>query len=382
MIEEVECIVVGAGVIGLAIARRLAMDGREVLVLESADGIGSETSSRNSEVIHAGLYYPRDQIKTRFCVAGRKALYAYCEERGIAHRRIGKLIVATNEGEIAYLRRIEDQAKANGVEDLYRVEAGEARRLEPEVNCVAALMSPSTGIIDSHALMLSLQGDATAHGASFSFRTPALGAIATESGFVVDAGGKEAYRLACRILVNAAGLSAQGFAAAVEGLPKQTIPRLYPAKGNYFTMSGRSPFGRLIYPVPVPGGLGIHVTLDLAGQARFGPDVEWVDSLDYNVDPARAARFYSDIRRYYPGLADGALLPGYSGIRPKLSGPGMPAADFSIQGAADHGLAGLINLYGIESPGLTACLAIADHVGTLVSTETVGGRKPARVTTN
>ncbi len=380
MIEEVECIVVGAGVVGLAIARRLAMDGREVLVLESADGIGTETSSRNSEVIHGGLYYPRDQLKTQFCVAGRKALYAYCEERAIAHRRIGKLIVATNEGEIAFLRRIEDQAKANGVEDIRRVETDEARRLEPEVNCVAALMSPSTGIIDSHALVLSLQGDATAHGANFSFRTPALGAIATESGFVVDAGGKEAYRLACQILVNAAGLSAQSFAASVEGLPKQTIPRLYPAKGNYFTMSGRSPFGHLIYPVPVPGSLGIHVTLDLAGQVRFGPDVEWVESIDYKVDPACVARFYSDIRRYYRGLADGALIPGYSGIRPKLAGPGMPAADFSIQGAAGHGLAGLINLYGIESPGLTACLAIADHVGTLVSTET-GGRRRRGVTT-
>ncbi len=365
--EQVECLVVGAGVVGLAIARRLARDGHEVVVLEAAGGIGTGISSRNSEVIHAGMYYPTGNLRARFCVAGRAALYAYCADHGIPHRRTGKLIVATDPSQEAKLAAIEHQGQINGVTDLARLTAAEVRALESEVSCVSALLSPSTGIIDSHALMLALKGDAEDRGAAFAFKSPMVGGEAGPC-LEVAVGGDEPMRLGCRILINAAGLGAQAVASTLTGLPAATIPRQVLAKGSYFALSGRAPpFRRLVYPIPPEGGLGIHVTLDLAGHVRFGPDVEWTDGIDYDVDPARAQDFYGVIRRYWPTLPDGALVPAYAGVRPKLSGRGEPAVDFVIQGPADHGIAGLVNLFGIESPGLTACLAIADHVGDMVS---------------
>lgn len=365
--DRVDCIVVGAGVVGLAVARQLALSGREVVILEAADAIGTGTSSRNSEVIHAGIYYPTGSLKARLCVAGRDALYAYCRERGIEHRRLGKLIVATDEEQRGKLAAIRAQAAANGVDDLYEITGGEARALEPELRCVAALVSPSTGIIDSHGLMLALQGEAEDHGAVLAVLSPVTGGRVTDDGIVVEVGGADPTRLACRTLVNAAGLSAQAVAAAIDGVPPASIPPQRLAKGNYYALAqGRSPFARLVYPVPEDGGLGVHLTLDLAGQARFGPDVEWVDRIDHSVDPRRADAFYASIRRYWPGLSDGALVPAYCGIRPKLSGPGEPAADFVIQGPETHGVPGLVQLYGIESPGLTACLAIADRVAALL----------------
>lgn len=361
--EQVECVVIGAGVVGLAVARRLAGAGREVVVLEAAAGIGTGTSSRNSEVIHGGMYYPTGSLRGRLCVAGRRALYDYCASRGVAHRRLGKLIVATESSQSARLDAIARQGAINGVEDLRRLTPAEARDLEPEVECVAALLSPSTGIVDSHALMLALRGEAEDAGAAFAFNSPALGGTVGSDGFEIRVGGAEPMSLACRMLVNCAGLGAQALAAGLQGLPAATIPRRVLAKGSYFGLSGvKPPFRRLVYPIPPEGGLGVHVTLDLAGQVRFGPDVEWTDDIDYTVDPARADGFYRVIRRYWPGLPDGALVPAYSGVRPKLTGPGEPAADFLIQGPKDHGVPGLVALYGIESPGLTSCLALADEV--------------------
>lgn len=361
--EQVDCVVVGAGVVGLATARALALAGREVLVLEAAEGIGTETSSRNSEVIHAGIYYPKGSLMARACVAGRQMLYAYCGERGIPHRNCGKLIVATNEAEAGQLAAIRARAAANGVEDLREITAAEAREMEPAVACVAALHSPSTGIVDSHAFMLSLQGDAENAGAAFVFHAPVLsGRLLPEGGAELSIGGAEPMELRCALLVNAAGLHAPALARQLAGLPEALVPPAFYAKGNYFVLSGRSPFTRLIYPVPVPGGLGTHLTLDLGGQAKFGPDVEWVDRIDYSVDPARGAAFYAAIRRYWPDLPDGALQPGYCGIRPKIVGPGQPGQDFVIQGPREHGQPGLVNLFGIESPGLTASLALGEAV--------------------
>jgi L-2-hydroxyglutarate oxidase LhgO len=365
--ERVECVVVGAGVIGLAVARRLARAGCDVVVTEAAAGIGTGISSRNSEVIHGGMYYPSDSLRARLCVTGGRALYAYCAGRGIPHRRLGKLIVATDPAQEAGLAAIQRQGRINGVTDLVRLGTDEVRVLEPEVKCVAALFSPATGIVDSHALMLALRGDAESHGAVLAFNSPVLGGRVSDHGLSVTVGGTDPITLGCRMLVNAAGLSAQTVAAGFDGVPAATIPRQVLAKGSYFALTGgAAPFGRLVYPIPPEGGLGIHVTLDLGGQVRFGPDVEWTDHLDYRVDPRRAGSFYGAIRRYWPGLPDGALSPAYAGIRPKLSGPGQPAADFVIQGPADHGVPGLVNLYGIESPGLTASLAIADHVAELL----------------
>ena len=361
MAECVDCVVVGAGVVGLAVARALARAGREVWVLEAASAIGTQTSSRNSEVIHAGMYYPTGSLKARLCVQGRSLLYAYCAERGIAHRRTGKLIVATTQAQLQALQGIAAQAQANGVDDLQWLSAAQARALEPQLHCVAALHSPSTGIIDSHGLMLALQADLErAHGLVV-LNSPL--ARAKYDGVAIKLIAHDGTELIARQVVNAAGLHACDWATKLVGLERRHVPVPYWAKGNYFALAGRSPFARLVYPVPDPGGLGVHLTLDLGGQARFGPDVQWVDSPDDTaVDPRRGEAFYAEIRKYWPALPDGALAPAYAGIRPKISGPGAPARDFCIQGPRQHGVPGLVNLFGIESPGLTSCLAIAEMV--------------------
>ena len=360
--ESVDVVVAGAGVVGIAVARALAMAGRDVIVLDAAEAIGTETSSRNSEVIHAGIYYPKDSLMARLCVDGRRALYAYCDERGVAYRKCGKLIVATSPEEDTMLAGIQARAEANGVEGMRVLNAAEAQALEPNLVCTSALLSPETGILDSHAYMLALQGDAEAHGATFVFNSPLLRGRAVPNGVEIEVGGAEPTTLRCRTLVNSAGLHATRLASTIVGMPGQLVPRQYYARGCYFTLAGRSPFSRLIYPVPVQGGLGVHLTIDLGDQARFGPDVEWIDRLDYTVDPRRADGFYAAVRRYWPQLKDGALQPGYAGIRPKLSAQGAPAQDFVVQTEAAHGVAGLINLFGIESPGLTSAVALADLV--------------------
>jgi len=367
-VEEVECVIAGAGVVGLAVARALALAGHEVIVLEAAEGIGTETSSRNSEVIHAGIYYPAGSLMARFCVAGKRALYAYCREYGVPHRNCGKLIAATNAEEDGKLAGIRSRAAANGVDDMRILSAAEATALEPNLHCTSALLSPSTGIIDSHGFMLALQGDAENAGAVIVFHSPVLGGRVTGEGIELEVGGAEPMRLRCRNLVNSAGLHAPALARQVAGMPVERVPTAYYAKGNYFTLSGRSPFSRLIYPVPVPGGLGVHLTIDLGGQARFGPDVEWIETIDYAVDPARADRFYAAVRRYWPDLKDGSLQPGYAGIRPKIVPPGQASQDFVVQGPQAHGVRGLINLFGIESPGLTASLALAEYVVEVMAT--------------
>jgi len=373
MTDTLDTLVIGAGVVGLAVARRLAVAGREVVVAEAGDAIGGETSSRNSEVIHAGLYYPPGSLKARLCVAGRRALYRFLAEHGVAHAAVGKLVVATAPDELPALRRIRATAEANGVEGLAMLDGAAARRLEPALHAVAALHSPVTGILDSHAFMLALQGEAEAHGAMLAFRTPVVSGRVVGGSIEIRTGGAEPMSVTARCVVNAAGLHAQAVAAAIAGLPPGTVPPLRLAKGTYFVLAGRAPFRRLVYPVPQPGGLGVHLTLDLGGQARFGPDVEWVETIDYDLDPRRADAFYAAVRRYWPDLPDGALLPGYTGIRPKLVGPGAPAADFLVQGPAAHGVPGLVNLYGIESPGLTAALALAELVAARLG---IGGREP------
>jgi L-2-hydroxyglutarate oxidase LhgO len=354
--ESVDAVVVGAGVVGLAIARELALAGREVIILDAEDAIGTHTSSRNSEVIHAGIYYPKGSLKARTCVEGKQLLYEYCATHGVPHRRCGKLIVATNEKQLGELDGIRSKAHANGVTDVDWMAKDEVARIEPELFFMGALHSPSTGIIDSHALMLAYLGDAEAHGAMLALKS-GLERARVRNGFELHVAGSEPIH--CRVLVNSAGLRAPSVAKSIDGYPTHLVPRELYAKGNYYSLNRKNPFKRLIYPVPEPGGLGVHVTLDLAGQARFGPDVEWVERIDYDVDPRRAERFYAAIRRYWPGLPDGALAPGYAGIRPKTAGPGEPAPDFEIQGPAKHGVPGLVQLYGIESPGLTASLALA-----------------------
>ena len=363
--DNIDCAAVGAGVVGLACAEALAMRGLDVVVLEAADAIGTETSSRNSEVIHAGIYYPKDSLKARLCVAGKHALYDYCASHGVPHRRCGKLIVATSEDEIAVLEDIKRRAAANGVGDLRFIDADEARRLEPELRCTTALLSPSSGVIDSHSLMLAYQGDAEDHGAMIAFMSRIVRGRITGDGIEVLVAGEhgEETPLVCDMLVNSAGLQAQNVARGIDGIPPASVPSQYFCKGSYFSLLGRQPFSRLIYPVPQSASLGVHVTVDLAGQVRFGPDQEWIDGIDYDVDPARADVFYEAVRRYYPDLADGALQPAYSGVRPKLQAPGGPAEDFVVQGPEVHGVDGLVNLYGIESPGLTSSLAIAELVG-------------------
>lgn len=357
---ELDAVVIGGGVIGLALARALSLRGREVTLLEADSRLGNHTSSRNSEVIHAGIYYPKGSLKARSCVAGKERLYRYCAEAGVPHRRVGKLIVATRDAEVATLDGILRHAHESGVTDLEWLEAREIAELEPHVKAVRGLLSPSTGIVDSHGLMSALRRDAEEHGAQVILASPVLGGRVTTHGIELRIGGSEASTALCRTVVNAGGLQAQDVARSIEGVPPSLIPGQYFAKGHYFTLSGRSPFKRLVYPVPVPGGLGVHVTLDLAGQARFGPDVSWLDRIDYSFDEGRAAQFYSAIRSYFPALADGTLVPGYTGIRPKLSPAGSPADDFVLQGPREHGVPGLLNLYGIESPGLTSALALAD----------------------
>ena len=357
--DKVECVVIGAGVVGLAVARALALAGREVVILETEDAIGTHTSSRNSEVIHAGIYYPKGSLKARACVEGRTRLYEYCETHGVPFRRCGKLIVATSVSQEKELLAIKEKAHQNGVTDVVEIPAAEAMRMEPALQCVAALHSPSTGIIDSHALMLAYLGDAEAAGAMLALKSAVRRIVLSPAGFELQV---EDTKIKAQAIVNSAGLRAPSVARLMEGFPAAKIPPEFYAKGNYYSLAGRPPFSRLVYPVPEPGGLGVHVTLDLAGQARFGPDVEWVESIDYAVDPRRSERFYAAIRRYWPTLPDGALAPGYAGIRPKISGPKEPAADFVIQGPAEHGVPGLVNLFGIESPGLTASLALADDV--------------------
>jgi L-2-hydroxyglutarate oxidase LhgO len=363
-VDRVDVVVVGAGLIGLAVARALALAGREVVILEAEDAIGTHTSSRNSEVIHAGIYYPRGSLKARACVAGRERLYAYCAERGVPHRRCGKLIVAADAAQLPELEGILARAHANGVTDVVRIGTAEVHGMEPEIACVAALHSPSTGIIDSHALMLAYLGDAENAGAMLALKSPLEGVTVRADGFEVRVAGADP--VLARTLVNAAGLRAPSLARRIEGYPAAKAPPEHYAKGNYYTLARRAPFSRLVYPVPEPGGLGVHVTLDLGGRARFGPDVEWVESIDYRVDPARAERFYAAIRRYWPGLPDGALEPGYAGIRPKISARGEPAADFVVQGPRVHGVPNLVQLFGIESPGLTASLALADDAAALL----------------
>jgi len=355
-VEKLDAVVIGAGVVGLAVARELAFAGREVVILDSEDAIGTHTSSRNSEVIHAGIYYPKGSLKARSCVAGKELLYEYCVSHGVPHKRTGKLIVATSDAQLPELESIQQKAHANGVTDVVRMTRSQALALEPELQCVAALYSPSTGIIDSHALMLAYLGDAEAKGAMLALKSPLEKCEVVSDGFVLQES------IHAKTLVNSAGLKAPSVAKAIKGYPAAKAPGEFYAKGNYYSLNRKNPFSRLVYPVPEPGGLGVHVTLDLAGQARFGPDVEWVDRIAYDVDPKRAERFYAAIRRYWPGLPDASLSPGYAGIRPKTAGPKEPAPDFEIQGPRRHGVPGLVHLFGIESPGLTASLALAGMV--------------------
>lgn len=364
--EQVDAVVVGAGVVGLAVARALALSGREVLVLEATEAIGTQTSARNSEVIHAGIYYPQGSLKAQLCVRGKQLLYAYCAERGIGHRRCGKLIVATTQEQVPQLQGIIAKAAANGVDDLVLLTREQARALEPALECVAAVHSPSTGIVDSHGLMLALHGDLEHAGGMVAFNSPLESARITTQGIELKA--RDGTQLCARTVVNAAGVHAPTLARRFDGLSPAHLPGEYYAKGNYFTLAGRSPFGRLIYPVPEAAGLGVHLTIDLGGQAKFGPDVQWVDTPDdLLVDPARGQAFYAEVRKYWPALPEGALQPGYAGIRPKISAPGEATRDFLIQGPTEHGVPGLVNFFGIESPGLTSSLAIGEHVADLLS---------------
>ncbi len=365
--DLVDAVVVGAGVVGLAVGRALARRGLETLVLERERAIGTGISSRSSEVIHAGLYYPQGSLKARLCVEGRAQLYAYCEAHGVAHRRCGKLVVATAPGQLRGLAQLAERARCNGVRDLRMLDAAEARALEPALRCDAALLSPSTGIVDSHGLMLSLQGDLERAGGAVALRSPVQAMRGGADGTRIEVAGDEPMALRARRVVNAAGLRAPMLAATMPDLGARYVPQAHFSKGSYFALAGRAPFSRLVYPLPQDAWLGVHLTLDLGGQARFGPDAQWLDvagadAIDYGVDPARAEAFYADVRRYWPDLPDGALQPAYSGVRPKIHGPGEPAPDFCVQGPREHGMAGLVNLFGIESPGLTSCLALADEV--------------------
>ena len=357
-----QVLVIGAGAVGLAVARAAALAGADVIVAEAASAIGTGISSRNSEVIHAGLYYPTGSARARLCAPSRRRLYAFCASHGVPHRKCGKLVVATRDGELARLEAIHAQGRANGVEGLELIDGAAARRLEPALSCAAALCSPETGIIDSHSFMTALRGDLEDRGGSIAFNTSIARLASAPGGGWMAFFGAQPQSERFDAVVNAAGLGAQRLAAATEGYPVARVPPLVLAKGNYFGFASRPVFSRLIYPVPVPGGLGVHVTLDLAGRMRFGPDVEWIGQESYDVDPSRAQAFYARIRDYWPALPDGSLVPDYAGIRPKLTGPGEPAADFIIDAPKDHGLGGLVQLFGIESPGLTTALSLAEEV--------------------
>ena len=361
-----QVLVIGAGVVGLACARAAALAGHEVIVAEATGGIGNGVSSRNSEVIHAGMYYPTGSLRARHCVRGRRMLYAFCASHGVPHDKVGKLIVATDEKQTGKIEAIYKQGQTNGVEGLEFLGGNAARALEPALNCVAAMLSPETGIIDSHSFMLALQGDLEDRGGMIAFNTRIERLTPSASGWQVTFGGAEGGTLDVDAVVNSAGLGAQAIARATEGYPASRVPKLVLAKGNYFGFAGRPVFSHLIYPAPVEGGLGTHVTLDMAGRMRFGPDVEWIETESYSVDPKRADSFYASIRTYFPGLPDNSLVPDYCGIRPKLTGKGEPAADFLIDGPADHGLRRLVHLFGIESPGLTSSLSIAEDVARML----------------
>lgn len=365
--EQADIVVIGAGVIGLAVARACALAGREVLVLEAESTIGSGISSRSSEVIHAGLYYDPGSLKARSCVRGKALLYDYCAAKGIPHRRLGKLIVATTPQQVAELEAIQDNANRCGVDDLELLGPHRLALIEPEVRAAGALWSPSTGIIDSHALMLALQADLEAAGGTVALNTRvARGALRTD-GCELQLEGESQFRVLARSCINAAGLSAAPLARQIEGLQRLTVPKIHLVRGHYFSYGGRAPMRHLVYPLPEAGGLGIHATLDLAGQLRFGPDSEYVDTIDYRFDEARRDAFAASIRRWLPGLDAARLEPGYTGIRPRLSGPGEGFRDFLVSGPRDHGVPGIINLFGIESPGLTACLSLAEKVCKLTS---------------
>jgi L-2-hydroxyglutarate oxidase LhgO len=364
MADRIECVVIGAGVVGLSVARALALAGREVLLLEAETHPGTITSARNSGVIHAGLYYTPGSFKARFCVAGNRALYDYCTKRGVDHQNCGKLIVANGDEEEQVLLHLLERAHANDVEGVRMISGSEAQKMEPEVRSTAALYCPTSGIVDQHPYMLSLQGDLENAGGTLVCDCSVDRIARRPDGFLVSTAGEAATEVEARFVVNSAGLGAVDLLDRIEGYDKARIPRMYLGRGNYFTVAARSPFKHLIYPIPHAAGLGIHATLDLGRRVRFGPDVEWIDRIDYSVNAARAPLFYDAIRRYWPGLADGALVPDYTGIRPKLHGPGEPQPDFRIESAAEHGIPGLVNLLGIESPGLTSSMAIGDYVAT------------------
>jgi len=360
-VDQLDCIVVGAGIVGLAVARALALSGREVVVLEAEPEIGMHASSRNSEVIHAGLYYGDDSLKAKLCVQGREMLYWYCEDRHIPHRRIGKLIVASNDAEHARLEAIHVQAVKNGVDDLAFVDKTGIRDFEPAVNCQTALFSPSTGIIDSHSLMISMQADIEEHGGVIVTHSRVSGVEASAAGFKINVDGLvESYQ--CKTLINSAGLHATDLASEIRQLDEQYTEEVHLAKGHYFAYQGKSPFNHLVYPIPTDGGLGVHATNDMGGGTKFGPDVDWIQGIDYAFDESRKSRFVESIKEYFPDLDESKLIPAYTGIRPKLSGPGAPPRDFVIQGPSEHGIDGLVNLFGIESPGLTASFAIGSYV--------------------
>jgi len=362
MSESVECVVIGAGVMGLAVGRELALAGLDTVILESESHVGTATSSRNSEVIHAGIYYVPGSLKAKLCVSGKRMLYDYCRDRHVEHVNCGKLIVATRDDQLASLEQLVTNAQCNSVNDLELLTRDQARHLEPELECTGAILSPSTGIVDSHGLMISLLGDFEAAGGMLAVESPVDGGTFGSEGITLRVGGAADYELRAKYVVNAAGLGAQEVALAIGGLARDIVPPLYLAKGSYYSFDHRPPFSRMVYPLPEDTHLGVHLTLDLGGRARFGPDLEWVSELNYDVDPAGSDAFYTEIRKYWPGLPDGSLSPAYAGIRPKVQGPGDAPCDFCIQGASTHGADGLINLFGIESPGLTACLAIAAYV--------------------
>ena len=369
--EQVDCVVIGAGVVGLAVAREMALQGRETILLERENAFGTISSARNSEVIHAGIYYPKDSLKAKLCVQGNRLLYEYCRDHQVATQPYGKLIVASDEAQIDDLRAILYKAQNNGVPEIKFISGEEAKALEPNLKCSAAILSSTTGIVDSHGYMLSLLGGFEDAGGMVAYQSPLISAKPigdrAQNGYLLEVGGADGMQIQTRLLINCAGISAPAVAQKIEGLSKEQIPKAYFAKGNYFSLSGKSPFNHLIYPIPEPGGLGVHLTLDMGGQAKFGPDVEWLDidqedQIDYTVDPKRGDGFYEAVRRYWPGLKDGSLQPDYSGVRAKIVPPNSPAGDFCFSTPQEHKMQGLYNLYGFESPGLTSSLAIARYL--------------------